>query len=156
MKKLWVLLIALGVLVSACTACGGTKDTTQNNQQTVEPQAPEEPEQNEERVTDFPDLHSFKALTADGAVYGPEDLAQADLTVINMWATFCGPCIGEMPELAALEKDLPENVRLITFCLDAETEQDAMESILNDAGFTGVTLVSGSGDLEKLMMQGQV
>lgn len=153
MKKLWVLLLALGVLMSVCTACGGTKDTTQNNQQTEEPKPPEAPEQNEERLTDFPDLHSFAAQTADGTAFGPADLAEADLTVINMWATFCGPCIGEMPELAALEQALPDNVRFITFCLDAETERNAMQSILDDAGFTGVTLVFGDGDLEKLMMQ---
>ena len=153
MKKLWVLLLMLGVLVSVCAGCGGTKDTVQNDQQEEQTQTPDTPDPKKERLTDFPDLHSFAAQTADGASFGPTDLAQADLTVINMWATFCGPCIAEMPELAALEKALPENVRFITFCLDAETEQNAMESILNDAGFTGVTLVSGSGDLEKLMMQ---
>ena len=25
----------------------------------------------------------------------------ADLTVINIWGTFCGPCIQEMPDLGA-------------------------------------------------------
>ena len=153
MKKAWALLLAVCALISVCTACGGAKDTAQNDQQEEEIQTPEKPDETEERFTEFPDLRSFAAQTADGTSFGPEDLSQVDLTVINMWATFCGPCIAEMPELADLEKSLPDNVRLITFCLDAETETDAMQTILDDTGFTGVTLVSCDGDLEKLMMQ---
>ena len=31
--------------------------------------------------------------------------AKADLTVLNIWGTFCGPCIEEMPELGELSRE---------------------------------------------------
>ena len=171
-KRFIVLLLALCVLVSACTACnfsffpeptagqtdgeptsepGLTGDVTSSEPERSDDSATPEPQT--ERVTEFTDLIDFSAETSEGEAFGPADLAGYDLTVINMWATFCGPCIGEMPELAALEKKLPDNVRLITFCLDAETEAQSMRQILDDASFTGVTLVSCGGDLLTLADQ---
>lgn len=31
-----------------------------------------------------------------------------DLTMINTWATWCGPCVGELPELEEVNKELQE------------------------------------------------
>lgn len=72
------------------------------------------------------------------------------MTIINFWALTCPPCIAEMPELAALEKALPENVQLITVCLDGAGDKESTKSILEDAGFEGVTLITGDGDLGAL------
>ena len=99
----------------------------------------------------FPDLLSFTAQTLDGGEFTAQDFADADLTVINIWGTYCGPCLREMPELAQLAKSLPNNVRFITCCIDASDKADAAREILDEAGFDGVTLVSGDGDLEKLL-----
>lgn len=99
---------------------------------------------------DFPDLLSFTAKTLNGGEYTARDFADADLTMINIWGTYCGPCLREMPELAQLAKDLPENIRMITFCIDAADSADAAKEILDDAGFEGVTLIGGDGDMEKL------
>ena len=100
----------------------------------------------------FPDLNSFTALTLDGKKYSEQDLANVDLTMINIWSTTCGPCVREMPELAELEQTLPENVKLITYCFDASGNPEAVRDILNDAGFKGVTLTEGDGDLEALLL----
>lgn len=99
----------------------------------------------------FPDLVSFTAHTLDGSVYAEKDLAAVDLTMINIWATYCGPCLREMPELAELERELPDNIALITYCTDCAGDSSYAEEILADAGFEGVTLVAGSGDLEDLL-----
>ena len=56
----------------------------------------------------------------------------------------------EMPDLAEYSAALPENVQLITLCLDGDINGDRAAAVLSDSGFDGVTMVSGDGDLEKL------
>ena len=74
------------------------------------------------------------------------------MTVINLWATFCGPCIAEMPEIAEFRKTLPENVQLLTCCVDVADDGTlrSAQGILSEAGYDGITLLYPTGDLGKL------
>ena len=38
----------------------------------------------------------------DGNKVTKEIFSNKELTLINVWTTWCGPCVGEMPELEAL------------------------------------------------------
>ena len=39
--------------------------------------------------------------------------------VLNFWATWCGPCVEEMPELTALQKELqPKHVQILGIGID--------------------------------------
>ncbi|MDD3369883.1 MAG: rhodanese-like domain-containing protein [Lachnospiraceae bacterium] len=51
------------------------------------------------------DLSSFRSVTLDGQALDEIFFAQADLTMVNVWATFCGPCLSEMPELGELSAE---------------------------------------------------
>ena len=89
----------------------------------------------------------------DGKEFTQDDLAKADLTIINVWSTTCEPCTDELPQLAEFEKTLPDNVKLITYCLDgledlSEDDLKFVSSFLETADFDGVTLMRGDGDLE--------
>ena len=136
-KKQWVILTALVLMLAVAFAgCGGQGSGSIETDQSAAGGT----------------LTEFAAKTLDGKDYTAEDLAKADVTMINVWATFCGPCIQEMPEIASLEKRLPDNVSLITCCVDYAEETDAdCRSILKDAGYEGTTLVSFEGDLEKVL-----
>ena len=47
------------------------------------------------------------------------DSYRGKVTVINFWATWCGPCIHEIPDLIELSKELSDkNVKLIGVSLD--------------------------------------
>lgn len=72
------------------------------------------------------------------------------MTLINFWTTQCGPCIEEMPDLAAFEKKLPDNVQMITICLMASNDAENVRRILDKAGFEGTTLLDGDGDFAAL------
>lgn len=82
--------------------------------------------------------------------------ANKDLTVVNIWGTFCGPCINEMPELGAWEKELPDNVQIVGLIVDIsstdnETQIAAVKQITEkaDAGF--VNLIGGNGAFDELI-----
>ena len=139
-------ILALGVLAG----CGGGN--------TPEPPAdtaqPENTAQSEDTARDEQDagtglgtLASFTAGTLDGGTFTQDDIMAKDVTVINFWALSCGPCIVEMPDLAEFAGALPDNVQLVTVCRDGNGNEDTAREVLEKAGFEGVTLISGSGDL---------
>lgn len=82
-------------------------------------------------------LTAFSTVDVDGNAVTQDVFADYDLTVVNVWATWCGYCVEEMPELAKLKDMLPENVNLITICTDADVEGDLTREILSasSAGF---------------------
>ncbi len=53
------------------------------------------------------------------------------ITMINIWATWCGPCIAEMPELSKLYDVLPEGSNLIGFSIDAGDDANSKQSAQN-------------------------
>ncbi|MBR1764320.1 MAG: TlpA family protein disulfide reductase [Ruminococcus sp.] len=98
----------------------------------------------------FQSPKSFSATTLEGAEITEAEFARADVTVINIWATTCPPCINEMPELAEFRAELPDNVALWTWCLDGSFYPDLTREIMNDAGFDGITLIAAEGDMASL------
>lgn len=98
---------------------------------------------------------SFTAGTLDGGTFTQDDIKSKDLTIINYWGMFCGPCRSEMPDLAAYAKALPDNVQLITICVDAFDDLEGTKEFLNTCGYEGVTLVSGDEALASVVNQVQ-
>lgn len=53
-----------------------------------------------------------------------EIFKDADLTMINIWGTFCGPCIAEMPDLGKLNKDYAgKKFQIVGIVIDAVTRK---------------------------------
>ena len=93
-------------------------------------------------------MKSFTAAKLDGSNFTQADIAAKDVTVINFWSLMCGPCVEEMPDLAAFAKALPDNVQVVTVCLDGTSDEESAKGILSKAGYEGVTLLSGDGDFK--------
>lgn len=76
-------------------------------------------------VNEFPEsIDAFSTKDLNGNTVTNSIFADKDLTVINIWGTFCGPCINEMPELGQWAKEMPENVQIIGLVYDVESEND--------------------------------
>ena len=84
----------------------------------------------------------FKFTTVDmqGNEVTEAIFADYDVTMVNVWATWCGYCIEEMPMFPLLKDKLPKNANLITICDDAAFETDTVNQILESVGANFTTL----------------
>lgn len=95
-------------------------------------------------------LTAFSTTDMEGNAVTQDIFADYDLTLVNIWATWCPYCIEEMPSFAELVNMLPENVNFITICTDAAEQKSLTEDILRESGANFQTLV-GSGELYDLI-----
>lgn len=166
-KKFIALMLGTALSIGALSGCGANNTTT-IDQTELENQIKEyldanldsyldkyfdygddwgDYEQEPDR-TQFSNIKTFTAKTLDGGTFTQEDIAAKDVTVINFWSLLCGYCVDELPDIAKYSTTLPDNVQIITVCLglDGKAEIEAAKSTLQDAGFTGITLMEGDGD----------
>lgn len=61
-----------------------------------------------EAVSSTDVFKSFDLETLDGDHFTSDQLADAQITLFNVWSTDCAPCIMEMPDLEALNNSYPE------------------------------------------------
>lgn len=47
-----------------------------------------------------------------------------DVLVVNLWATWCAPCVEEMPTLGALQRRFEGRLRVIPISVDSEGERE--------------------------------
>jgi thiol-disulfide isomerase/thioredoxin len=72
-------------------------------------------------------LMNLKAKDIDGKDFDiPANKGKA-LTIYNVWATWCSPCVEELPELAKIAKDYEsKGVRVVGVLIDASDENEKM------------------------------
>ncbi len=141
-EGLFIALLVVGLFTAGCSEKTSGSGSTQAGKEQTESGRSESSEDDGIQAS----LSSFEAVTLDGGSFTQEDLASKDVTLINFWALTCPPCIREMPEIAAFSDSLPDNIQVVTVCLDGNTDEEYTKSILDEAGFHGVTLIAGSGD----------
>ncbi len=77
---------------------------------------------------------ALEALDPEGGSWSLDD-ATADLVVVNFWATWCGPCRREIPELSAFAA-AHDDVELVGVSVDRELSTDAMARSAARMGIT--------------------
>ncbi len=60
------------------------------------------PEKEENVPEEEPYIVSFTAKTIDGQEFSSEQFSESKVTMINVWATYCNPCLAEMPDLGEI------------------------------------------------------
>ncbi|MBN8606011.1 MAG: TlpA family protein disulfide reductase [Caulobacterales bacterium] len=53
-----------------------------------------------------------------------------DVLVVNLWATWCAPCVEEMPTLGALQRRFEGRLRVIPISVDSEGERENAQRLL--------------------------
>ncbi|MDR1509421.1 MAG: TlpA family protein disulfide reductase [Synergistaceae bacterium] len=71
---------------------------------------------------------SFKSRTFDGKPVTSDIFQGSKLTMVNLWATWCPPCVREMPDLASLARSMPKDSQLVGIILDVTAKDKSAES----------------------------
>ncbi len=87
----------------------------------------------------------FTATLPDGGTFTLSD-HRGEVVLLNFWATWCGPCVGEMP---ALEQIHNEGAATVIAVSEDDTEQD-MTSFKRTEGYTMNMAFDGDGSLSSL------
>lgn len=124
-----------GILLGAAlfaAGCGKTPagDTDPVENQSVAASASEPNEAGHEEDASaaeagFPSqMPSFTAKDLEGNTVTEDIFGEKDLTVVNIWGTFCSPCVAEMPELGEWAQSMPDNVQIIGLIVDISGDED--------------------------------
>lgn len=88
MKKFYVLVLGCIFVLSVLSGCSK-----------MESKSVEMSEENSDWFT------NLETKDVDGNKVTKDVFSDKEITLINVWTTWCGPCVGEMPELDALSKE---------------------------------------------------
>lgn len=139
MKKLSVLsatLLSSALILSACASTFEKKEET--NKQTATSSS------NENKAIQ---AYDFTAMDKDGKTVKLSDF-KGKKVYINMWASWCGPCMREIPELEKTYQKLKDNKDIVFLSMTSPNDSEfknqspqdkGKDVILNKAKELGVT-----------------
>ena len=78
------------------------------------------------------DLSNLQTVDIDGKEFSGKDFSDYDLTMVNVFATWCSPCVQEIPDLAEIQKEMKDKgvniVGVVTDTVDQTGEnREALE-----------------------------
>ena len=80
----------------------------------------------EAQIDDTTYFQDFSLSGLNGEQFTSEDVAEHKLTIVNAWAPWCGPCVGEMPDLETLYEGLDnDEIMLVGVVADYTTTEEA-------------------------------
>lgn len=82
------------------------------------------------------DKVTFSTTDRDGNTFDDSIFADYELTLINFWEPWCGPCVGEMPDLEELYENYQDQGLLIIGVYSEEGMEADVDAILDDCGTT--------------------
>jgi thiol-disulfide isomerase/thioredoxin len=133
------LLLSAGVAVAA-TVAGGLTLMGRKSQNAAAPAAASDP---------IPALMQLQMPDLNGATHSLADFKGQPM-VVNFWATWCAPCVKEMPELDALQKKYP-HIRFVGIGVDTAAN---MQKFVEKVQVSYPLWVIGAGAIDTLRKLG--
>ena len=127
MKRAWIAMPIALALLAVLAGCKRDAEPAASPAPAAKPDAaqPARPA----RIPAVVEQPTLRIATLDGKTF---DLAEqrGKWTIVNFWATWCGPCIKEMPELSALDA-MREHIVVIGLAYEDNTPE-AMAAFMKE------------------------
>lgn len=145
-KRMISLISASLLIVSLLVGCGNEKEPSQPSAEQAQPQQTEEAQPSTEQPQAQEGIFQTMQMTDfDGNEVDKSLFEGHRLTMVNIWATFCNPCLSEMPELGELAAEYAKEeggVQIIGICTDitdlsGNTTQEAVDGAKQIVEMTG-------------------
>lgn len=129
MKRKVIAGMVMAALSVTLAACGGNEQETEvQTEAAAESQTGNETEASTEVEGGEAVFGAFTSQTLDGQQVDESIFAEADLTMVNIWGTFCGPCINEMPDLGEISREYAEKgLQIVGMLSDVVLPPDGSE-----------------------------
>lgn len=136
------------------------QDTGTDNSQAETAQADAQADNKAEASEKNEIFGEFKTKTLDGEEVDQDIFAKADLTMVNIWGTFCGPCIREMPELGELSREYADKgFQMVGIISDVSQPEDdtALEIVKKtEADYTHLVIPKDANMQYRILKNAQV
>ena len=148
MNQLRILLlsgICSAVLLGGCGPNGNVSSDHRDAAETVENDQMDTNETEEAEGTETVNVGEFSMQDINGETYTQDMFADYNLTMINVFATWCSPCINEIPDLQKLREEMKDQgVNVAGIVLDGidasgSANEETVETAKVLADLTGVS-----------------
>lgn len=141
-------ILLMCVLCQGVTGCDNTEGNkiVENNQEVKETKASSDAAETTDDKKSKDDIITFSGKDIEGNdIVSATVFAENKITMVNVWATFCQPCIQELPDLEELNNSWKDKgiqiVGIVSDVADSEgnydkTYWDLGKSILKENGVT--------------------
>ncbi|MCZ2077081.1 MAG: redoxin domain-containing protein [Bryobacteraceae bacterium] len=92
-------------------------------------------------------LPPFRLPDLSGRVWTPDDF-KGKVALINVWATWCGPCRVELPHIQRLHEKVKNRTDLLVLTLNVDGHPGRVDSYLKEGGYTFPVIPAGDYALE--------
>lgn len=151
-RRFAIITLSLTLLVSsALSGCGHKEETTEDSNNKPESSMSKDSSENNstsETTEAEPLIGDFATVTYTGEPVDQTIFEQADLTMINVWTTFCGYCLEEMPLFQTFSEEYKaQGLQIIGIVSNiTEVNDQTVTDINKDLGITYPQLLA-SDDL---------
>ena len=153
MKKCLLPLLLLAViLLFSCgkTTEGTTPDDSAAPDAAVTDTAEAASEENETAAPVDAGQLDFATTDINGDPFTVDDLKDAKVVLVNFWEPWCGPCVGEIGDLARLYEEYKDQGFLIVGAYSTEGQDEDVKSIIEENGVTYPVIKAG-GNMSEFM-----
>ena len=126
MKKIALILTSIftvAFLLSACTVAPTPTEATPTPEATAE-------------ATTQDDTLEFSLTTLTGDTLDQTVFTDNKLIMVNYWATWCGPCVSEIPDLIKISEEYADKDFAIVGVLTGDDDLDGAKKFIADEGMS--------------------